>query len=79
VYVFYCYSQFASTCRWFMNMNYFVHALMYTYFALRALRVRVPKAIAMAITSLQLVQMVVGCTIISLAFQFKQNGESIVE
>ena len=38
VYVFYCFSQFTSCARWFMVMNYFVHSLMYTYFALRALR-----------------------------------------
>ena len=38
VYVFYCFSQFTSCARWFMTMNYFVHSLMYTYFALRAMR-----------------------------------------
>merc|ERR1719318_732237 len=55
-------------------MNYFVHSVMYTYFALRAIRVRVPKAVAMGITSLQLLQMVVGCYINYQAFQFKQSG-----
>merc|ERR1712080_512037 len=74
VYVFYCFSQFTSCARWFMTMNYFVHSLMYTYFALRAMRVRVPKVVAMIITSLQLLQMVVGCYINYVAFQFKQSG-----
>ena len=89
VYVFYCFSQFTSCARWFMTMNYFVHSLMYTYFALRAMRwerknlksnyflirVRVPKVVAMIITSLQLVQMVVGCAINYFAFKFKESGE----
>ena len=38
-------------------------------------RVAVPKSIAMAVTSLQLLQMVVGCTINYLAFQYKDSGE----
>merc|ERR1711990_623390 len=74
VYVFYCFSQFTSCARWFMTMNYFVHSLMYTYFALRAMRVRVPKVVAMVITSLQLVQMVVGCAVNYFAFKFKESG-----
>ena len=37
-------------------------------------RVRVPRCIAMLITSLQLLQMVIGCTVNFLAFQYKQNG-----
>jgi len=74
IYCFYCFSQFTSCARWFMVMNYFVHSVMYTYFALRAIRVRVPKAVAMGITSLQLLQMVVGCYINYQAFQFKQSG-----
>merc|ERR1711962_1967863 len=74
IYVFYCFSQFTSCARWFMVMNYFVHSLMYSYFALRAMRVRVPKVFAMGITSLQLLQMVIGCYINYIAFQFKQSG-----
>merc|ERR1719234_1532876 len=57
-----------------MTMNYFVHSLMYTYFALRAMRVRVPKVVAMIITSLQLLQMVVGCAVNYFAFKFKESG-----
>ena len=39
-------------------------------------RVRVPKVVAMIITSLQLVQMVVGCAVNYFAFKFKESGES---
>ena len=34
-----------------------------------------PKVVAMIITSLQLVQMVVGCAINYFAFKFKESGE----
>merc|ERR1712112_75215 len=74
IYVFYCFSQFTSCARWFMVMNYFVHSLMYSYYALRAMKVKVPRGVAMSITSLQLLQMVVGCVINYLAFQFKRSG-----
>merc|ERR1711962_1671437 len=55
-------------------MNYFVHSLMYSYYALRALRVRVPRVAAMTITSLQLLQMVVGCAVTVQVFLYKQQG-----
>jgi len=38
------------------------------------MRVRVPKVVAMIITSLQLVQMVVGCAVNYFAFKFKESG-----
>ena len=44
-----------------------------TYF-----RVRVPRAVAMVITSLQLLQMVVGCFVNYTAFTFKLKGETCV-
>merc|ERR1712037_306099 len=37
-------------------------------------RVRVPKVVAMVITSLQLLQMVVGCAVNYFAFKFKESG-----
>jgi len=55
-------------------MNFIVHSIMYTYYAFRALRYRVPKIIAMVITSLQLVQMIIGCAVNYIAFSYKQNG-----
>ena len=42
-------------------------------------RYRVPKIIAMVITSLQLIQMIIGCVVNYMAFNYKQNGEIIVE
>lgn len=46
--------------RWFIWMNYTVHAFMYTYYALRAMRKRLPKMAAMMVTILQILQMVGG-------------------
>ena len=43
--------------RWFILVNYTVHAIMYTYFALRSLKVHVPRFIQMSITILQTSQM----------------------
>ena len=40
------------------------------------IRYRVPKIIAITITSLQLIQMIVGCAVNYLAFSYKQNGEN---
>jgi len=57
-------------------MNYSVHALMYSYYAVKALKIPVPKFLAMMITSLQLLQMVVGCAINILAWYYKGNGRA---
>ena len=75
-YGFYTLQAFSSTGRWFMVMNFCVHSLMYSYYTLKALRVKIPSSIAMAITSLQLVQMVIGSAVNVLAFLYKRNGGS---
>ncbi|VDD89119.1 unnamed protein product [Enterobius vermicularis] len=49
--------------RWFIWMNYTVHAFMYSYYALRSLRFRLPKSAAMMVTVLQILQMVGGVSI----------------
>ena len=59
-----------------MVMNYSVHAIMYSYYTLKALKYPVPKVFAMVITSLQLLQMVGGALINVLAFSYKQNGNN---
>jgi len=74
IYCWYSFSEYTAPARWFIVMNFIVHSMMYTYYAFRALRYRVPKWIAMVITSSQLVQMVIGCIVNYMAYQFKQNG-----
>ena len=34
----YSYVEFTATCRWFMVMNYSVHAIMYSYYAAKAMK-----------------------------------------
>jgi len=46
--------------RWYGVMNYGVHSIMYPYFVLKVLKYRVPRKVSMLITTLQLLQMIVG-------------------
>lgn len=59
-YCFYAYGEVPSTVRYCIAVNYTVHSLMYTYYALRAMRVPVPKFVAIFITTFQIVQMFFG-------------------
>lgn len=57
-------SRQIHAAQWFIIMNYFVHAVMYSYYAVRASgRYRPPMWVNMFITLLQLVQMFVGVAI----------------
>ena len=58
----------------FIGMNYFVHSLMYSYYAGRALGVRIPRWIAQIITFFQLSQMFVGVYVTVLAFYNVRSG-----
>ena len=58
----------------FGGMNYFVHSIMYSYYALRANGVRVPRWVAQAITTLQLSQMFVGVFVTLRAFYNDRSG-----
>jgi len=76
IYCWYSFKEFAAPARWFMVMNFLCHSAMYSYYALKALRFRVPKGIAMVITSMQLLQMFVGCFLTYLTFQIKSSGKA---
>lgn len=61
IYCWYSYSEITNPQQWFISMNYFVHSVMYLYYAVRASSVyRPPVWVNMVITSLQLLQMIVG-------------------
>ena len=75
IYVWYSYTDHTATGRWFMVMNYTVHSFMYSYYTLRAMRIRVPKPISMSITTLQISQMVLGIYVNIRASIVKTNGE----
>lgn len=72
----YFYSDNCGPARWFVNMNYSVHAVMYSYYALKALRVRVPKQIAMIITTAQISQMAMAGYVILHAYYFRNKVKS---
>merc|ERR1711963_385048 len=74
LYSFYSYSEYTAAARWFITMNYLVHSTMYTYYAFKAMRFNVPKFLAMIITTLQLIQMVVGCLVNIWTYQIKEDG-----
>lgn len=74
VYTWYSFGQNISLGRWFVSMNLVVHTLMYSYYALRSMQVHVPRQLAMLVTSLQIVQMVLGFYVSSYAFYSKLSG-----
>jgi len=63
VYTWVNYIDYDPPLRYFMTINLFVHGLMYSYYALKAMQIKVPRNLAMMITCLQLSQMVVGVSI----------------
>lgn len=76
IYAWYSYHDWTASGRWFVFMNYTVHAMMYTYYAFRALRFRIPLSIQITVTVFQLSQMIVGCFVNYKAFVYKESGVS---
>lgn len=74
IYTWYSYGQNISLGRWFVTMNLVVHSLMYTYYVFRSLQMYIPRQIAMAITSLQIIQMIIGFYVSAYAFFSKVSG-----
>ncbi|XP_007938098.1 elongation of very long chain fatty acids protein 3 [Orycteropus afer afer] len=58
---------------WFMTMNFGVHAILYTYYTLKAARMNPPKMISMLVTSLQILQMFVGAIIGVLTYTWRHE------
>ena len=77
MYVWYSYKDMQATGYWFMSMNFFIHTIMYSYYALKAMRFNVPRFVAQLITAGQLIQMVVGCYISYTAWQMQKNSQLI--
>jgi elongation of very long chain fatty acids protein 6 len=74
IYAWYSYTDQTSTVRWFVVMNFSVHALMYSYYTMRALKFRLPKIVNIFITSMQIAQMGMGLLVLSKAYQYKSQG-----
>ncbi|KAK8773129.1 hypothetical protein V5799_012374 [Amblyomma americanum] len=77
VFSWYFYQQHIAPARWYVVMNYVVHSLMYSYFALRSFGVRMPRWTGVCVTSLQIVQMLMGAYVTGLGFfTYKRGGAS---
>lgn len=75
VYVWYGAAYPTAPARSLMVMNYTVHTLMYTYYALKAMRIHIPRWVSRVITTLQISQMVVALAVHLQAFYYIQTGE----
>jgi elongation of very long chain fatty acids protein 6 len=75
VYCWYSCKDFTASGRWFVFMNYTVHACMYTYYGFRALRFKIPRWVNVAITSGQISQMIIGIFVNLTAYYKKKRGE----
>ena len=69
-------SRGAALGHWFGAMNFTVHSIMYTYYAIRASGIRVPSVVARTITGLQLSQMFVGLMVCLIAFNARNSNIS---
>ena len=74
-YTSFSYAYFYAPGRWFAAINSLVHSFMYSYYFLRAMRVRVPKFVNMFITSIQLLQMMIGMYVLFTAKWVQDRGE----
>ncbi|XP_024281315.1 elongation of very long chain fatty acids protein 6-like [Oncorhynchus tshawytscha] len=75
LYSWYSYKDQVAGGGWFMTMNYSVHALMYSYYAVRAAGYRVPRPFAVVITTFQIAQMAMGLTVSWLVYHWMQEGD----
>lgn len=75
IFTWYAYADEASTGRWYSTMNYSVHAVMYTYYALRACGIKIPRQLAMSITISQILQMIMGTYVTIYAYYCKSMGQ----
>ncbi|XP_071071650.1 very long chain fatty acid elongase 3 [Dasypus novemcinctus] len=58
---------------WFVVMNFGVHAIMYTYYTLKAARMKSPRMFSMVVTILQILQMFLGAIFSMLAYIWRQE------
>ncbi|XP_033644135.1 elongation of very long chain fatty acids protein 6-like [Asterias rubens] len=75
MYSWYSYPQTVALAGSFCLMNFTVHSLMYSYYAIKASRLlRIPNWVGLVITTLQITQMLVGCVVNGYAYWKIRNG-----
>ncbi|MFH4973458.1 hypothetical protein AB6A40_000167 [Gnathostoma spinigerum] len=67
--------ELTAAGRWFIFMNYFVHSLMYSYYAVTSYGIRLPRFLSMIVTTLQTTQMLIGVGISMIVLKMKLNGK----
>lgn len=78
LYVWYSYVQKIGTGRYYMVLNFTVHSIMYSYYALRAMKFRLPRWISIFITTLQLLQMLTAIFVILVSYSVLSAGRECV-
>lgn len=73
-YCWFSYAEQNATGRWFVAMNFCVHSLMYSYYALKAMKFKVPRFVMITITSLQILQMMIGTALAFYVISLKIQG-----
>lgn len=76
IYSFYMCAYPKSGIIWYAGMNFAVHALMYSYYTMKAMKFKIPRIIAMFITICQLVQMFLGVSVQITAMNRLNKGEA---
>lgn len=75
LFTWYSYTEHIAPARWYVVMNYFAHSMMYSYYAMRAMRIKMPRWVAIIITSSQILQMVAGCFVSYFGYLTRQKGQ----
>ena len=75
IFSWYAVSRLTAQVHWFGSINYTVHAIMYSYYGLRAYGYKLPSRLAKFITTLQLSQMFVGIFVNGVAFRATLLGQ----
>ena len=60
---YYVYGDVPATAQWMVNMNFLVHSLMYFYYTLKSMGIKIPLLFSLSITMLQIIQMAFGISI----------------
>lgn len=70
----YTFINVGSHGKWFALINFYVHSIMYFYYTFSALNFKISNKIKIIITSIQIIQMIIGCLINYFAYYYKKNN-----